>query len=206
MGIDFNSLNEMEIDVLREVGNIGAGNAATALAKMLDKKVEMDVPRVRIMEFKEVNESLGGAEKLVVGVLLRVTGDMRGNIMFILDYEAACILTGMLMGRTPDENRELDELALSALKEVGNILTGAYISALSALTNFRLMSSVPEIAVDMTGAIISVPAIQFGQMGDKVLYIETVFTEGSTKVVGEFFMVPDMDSYDTLLKALGVMR
>ena len=202
-GID--ELSNIELDVLREIGNIGSGNAATALAKMLNRKVNMDVPRAKILEFKEVSDTLGGAELPVVGILLKMTGDLKGNIMFILQQEAARMLVNMLMGKTAGVDEEYSEMEISALKEIGNILAGSYLSALSTLTNLKIMPSIPDIAMDMAGAILSVPAIEFGKVGDTVLYIETEFSEGSDKVVGDFFLIPDVDTYDVLLKALGVI-
>lgn len=201
-----NDLNNMQLDVLKEIGNIGAGNAATALAKLLNRKIDMDVPRAKILEFKEVSETLGGAELLVVGILLKVSGDLTGNIMFILQHKAATMLVNMLMGRPLEDTREFSEIDISALKEIGNILAGSYLSSLSTLTNLKIMPSVPELAIDMAGAILSVPAIEFGKVGDTVLYIETEFSEGCEKVVGDFFLVPDFDTYDVLLKALGVIE
>jgi len=203
--INFNNLSNMHIDVLREIGNIGAGNAVTALAKMLNKKVDMEVPKVKILDFREVNDILGSAEITVVGILLNVQGDLTGSIMFILSLDAAHVLVNMLMGKPLDDSSEFNEIEISALKEIGNILAGSYLSALSSLTNLKIMPSVPDIAVDMAGAILSVPAIEFGKVGDSVLYIETEFSEGSTRVIGDFFLVPDIDSYEILLKALGVM-
>ncbi|MFZ5987416.1 MAG: chemotaxis protein CheC [Bacillota bacterium] len=205
MAVNIDNLDNLQMDVLREIGNIGAGNAATALAKMLNKKVDMEVPKVKVLEFKEVNEILGGAEIPVVGLLLRVTGDLTGSIMFILESQAAHILVNILMGRPIEYNSDFEEIELSALKEIGNILAGSYLSALSTLTKLNILPSVPDIAIDMAGAIVSVPAIEFGKLGDSVLYIETEFSEGSTKVVGDFFLVPDIDSYEVLLRALGVI-
>lgn len=202
-GID--DLNNLQLDVLKEIGNIGAGNAATALAKLLNRKIDMDVPRTKILGFQEVSETLGGAELPVVGILLKVSGDLTGNIMFILQQKAACMLVNMLMGRPLDEVHDFSEMEISALKEIGNILAGSYLSALSSLTNLTIMPSVPDLAIDMAGAILSVPAIEFGKVGDTVLYIETEFSEGFDKVVGDFFLVPDYDTYDVLLKALGVI-
>lgn len=202
-GID--DLNNLQIDVLREIGNIGAGNAVTALAKMLNKRVDMDVPRVKIMEFRDVSETLGSAESIVAGILLKVEGDLTGNIMFILQYKDAALLVNMLMGGQYEEMHEFSELEISALKEIGNILASSYISALSTLTNLKIMPSVPDLAIDMAGAILSVPAIEFGKVGDTVLYIETQFSEGDEKVIGDFFLVPDVGTYDILLKALGVI-
>lgn len=207
MAVNIDDLNNLHMDVLREIGNIGAGNAATALAKMLNKKVDMDVPKVKVLLFKEVNEILGGAEKLVVGLLLKVTGDLTGSIMFILDSQAAHVLVNILMGNSLEgvNIEDFSDIELSALKEIGNILAGSYLSSLSTLTGLSIMPSVPDIAIDMAGAIVSVPAIEFGKLGDSVLYIETEFFEGSTKVVGDFFLIPDIDSYEVLLRALGVV-
>lgn len=201
-----NELNNMQLDVLKEIGNIGAGNAATALAKLLNRKIDMEVPIAKILEFKDVSETLGGAELPVVGIMFKVSGDLTGNIMFILQQKAATMLVNMLMGRPVDAVEEFTEIDISALKEIGNILAGSYLSALSALTNLKIMPSVPYMAIDMAGAILSVPAIEFGKVGDTVLYIETEFSEGSEKVVGDFFLVPDLETYDILLKALGVIE
>jgi len=205
MGIKIDDLSSMHIDVLREIGNIGAGNAATALAKILNKKVDMDVPKVKIIEFKDISGILEDPESPVIGILLRVTGDLSGDIMFMLDFKAAHILVNILMGKPVEDMTDFDEMEYSALKEIGNILAGSYLSALSALTSLKIMPSVPDIAIDMAGAILSVPAIEFGKVGDSVLYIETAFIEGATRVMGDFFLVPDIDSYEILLKALGVI-
>jgi len=208
MAMSVDDLNNFHIDVFREIANIGSGNAATALANMLNKKVDMDVPKVKILEFKDVTEMLGGAEVIVVGILLKVAGDLTGNMMFILEKSSAHILVNMLMGRpwTVDEQTdEFSEIEISALKEIGNILAGSYLSALTSLTGLRILPSVPDMAIDMAGAILSVPAIQFGKLGDTVLYIETEFSEDDKKVVGSFFLIPDVESYDILLKSLGVI-
>jgi len=209
MSLDFNKLDNFQIDVLKEIGNIGAGNAATALAKMLRRKVDMDVPKVKVLKFQEVSEILGGADIPVVGLLLRVMGDIKGSIMFILENEAARIWVNILMGKPQTEKKgylNFDEIEVSALKEIANILSSSYLSALSSLTGLNILPSVPELAIDMAGAILSVPAIEFGKLGDSVLYIETEYLEGDTRVVGDFFLVPDFDSYDVLLKALGVIN
>lgn len=208
---NINDLNSIHIDVLREIGNIGAGNAATALAKLLNRKIDMDIPRVKIMDFREVSETLGGAELPVAGIMLKVTGDLTGNILFVLKQQAAVILVNMLMGKpldsiddTDEPYHEFDEMEISALKEIGNILAGSYLSSLSTLTNLNIAPSVPDLAIDMAGAILSVPAIEFGKVGDTVLYIETEFTEGDKRVVGDFFLIPDVDTYSVLMNALGV--
>lgn len=204
MGLTLDNLNSMQIDVLREIGNIGAGNAATALSKMIAKRIDMDVPKVNILEFKDVAELVGGPETAVVGIYFKVTGDIEGSIMFILDKMSAKFLTSLLMGQDESVD-ELNEMEVSALQEVGNILAGSYLSSLSSLTGLKLIVSIPSLASDMAGAILSVPVILFGQVGDKVMLIETDFIEGSKHVKGNFFLVPDEDSFEILLKSLGVV-
>ena len=206
MSIGIDQLDSNQIEVLKEIGNIGAGNAITALAKMLNKRVDMSVPIVKILNFRDIPDILGNSEVIIIGILLEVTGDITGSIMFALDQKSAHSLTDLLMGKQDDcKAEEFSEIEISALKEMGNILAGSYLSALSMLTNLNILPSVPELSIDMAGAILSVPAIAFGSLGDTVLYIETQFTDGTEKVMGEFFLIPDVDSYGTLLKALGVM-
>src|SRR5699024_9503372 len=130
------------------------------------------VPVVRMLEFKDVAEVLGGEENVVVGIYLDLNRDINGNIMFILDLSSAVNLTNMLLNRT-EKKVELDDMALSALSEVGNILASSYVNSLSNLTNLEIAVSIPALAIDMAGAILSVPAIQFGYIADQVLLIET---------------------------------
>ncbi len=202
--MDVENLNNMMIDVLGEIANIGSGNAITALSSMLSKRVDMSVPQVRILEFNEVAAVLGGEEKLVVGIYLDLGEEVEGNIMFIIDIESAINLTNMLLGRKGN-GVELDDMARSALSEVGNILASSYVNSLSALTGLRISVSVPSLAIDMAGAILSVPAIQFGYIADQVLFIETVFEEGNKTVKGNLFLLPDMDSFGKILSSLGVL-
>lgn len=204
MSFRINELNVMQIDVLKEIGNIGAGNAVTALSKMVSKKIDMKVPKVNILEFKDVPELVGGAEVLVSGIYFQVFGDITGSIMFIIDKTSSKLLTNLLMGKD-DTNPGLDEMERSALKEVGNILAGSYLSSLSSLTGLKISVSVPSLAIDMAGAIMSVPIALFGQVGDHVLLIETEFIEGTNLVKGNFFLIPDGNSFEVLLRSLGVV-
>jgi len=197
------SLNSSIIDVLKEIGNIGAGNAATSLAKMLNKKVDMEVPQVKILEFADVPKLIGGEENLVTGVYFNLEGDLTGSFLFLLDEESALGLLNLMM---PMEFKEFDEMSNSALMEVGNILSGAYISSLASLTNLNISISVPSISYDMAGAILSVPAIQFGMVSDQVLIVENEFFDDDKDdmISGYFLLVPDLESYDVLLKSLGI--
>ncbi len=200
----FEELNSFQMDVLREIGNIGAGNAATALAKMLDRKIDMKVPKIKVMQFEEVSEVLGDSEEMVVGILLGVLGDITGSIMFVLDMNATRLMVNNMFGKHTDVELEFDEMTCSAIQEVGNILAGSYLSALSTLTNLNIMPDVPCMAVDMAGALLSVPAIAQAKASDTVLYIENEFFDGHDSMLGDLFLIPDEGSYTILMKALGV--
>lgn len=203
---DLNNVDSMYYDVLKEVGNIGAGNAASALASMLQTKVDMKVPRVELLDFNQLGEAMGGEEQIMAGIYLLIEGDITGSIMFLLQEASAHALVGKLMGTPPGKSEDgFSEMETSALKEIGNIITGSYLNSLSTLTNLTITESVPDLSIDMAGAILSVPAIEFGMLGDKILLIQTAFTD-DVELNGYFILVPDLPSYGKLLKALGVIQ
>lgn len=203
-GITLEEMSEEYFDVLKELGNIGAGNATTALSQMMQCKVDMSVPQVRLMEFKELGKIMGGEEIIMAGIYLGIEGDIAGSIMFLLEKQAARHLVDKLMGMSM-EGEEFSEMEFSALKEVGNIITAAYLNSLSSLTGLRIQPSVPDLTVDMAGAILSVPAIEFGTLGDKMLLIQTQFFDEMV-LDGYFILVPNLDSYGKILSALGLVH
>lgn len=200
--ITLEKMSDEYFDVLKEIGNIGAGNATTALAQMMQCKVDMAVPQVKLLEFKELGEIMGGEELIMAGIYLGIEGDITGSIMFLLEKQAARHLVSKLMGMA-SEGEEFTEMEFSALKEVANIITGAYLNSLSGLTNLCIYPSVPDLCVDMAGAILSVPAIQFGALGDKMLLIQTQFFDEMI-LDGYFILIPDLESYGKILSALGL--
>lgn len=200
--LNFEQMSQEYFDILRELGNIGAGNATTALAEMLQCKVDMSVPKVALLEFKEVGMAMGGEELLMAGIYLGVEGDITGSIMFLLEKNSARFLVSKLMGMEM-EGDDFSEMEFSALKEVGNIITGAYLNSLSSLTNLKIFPTIPDVAVDMAGAIMSVPAIQFGAVGDRMLLIQTQFFD-DVAIDGYFILIPDLESYSKILSALGM--
>ena len=191
-------------DVLKEIGNIGAGNAMTALSQMLQCKVDMQVPQVRLLEFNEMASLMGGEEQLMVGVYLAVEGDITGSIMFLVQQESAKHLVNKLMMGMGSEGDGLNEMELSAMQEVSNIITGAYLNSLSTLTNLKIYPSPPALTMDMAGAILSVPAIEFGTIGDKILLIQSQFYD-EVSIDGYFILIPDLESYGKILSSLGLM-
>ncbi len=200
--INLDEMSNEYFDVLKELGNIGAGNATTALAQLMQTKVDMSVPRVQLLEFKELGEAMGGEELVMAGIYLAIEGDINGSIMFLLEKKAAKHLVAKLMGME-SEGEDFTEMEFSALKEVGNIITGAYLNSLSSITNLMIQPSVPDLTVDMAGAIISVPAIEFAALGDRMLMIQTQFFDEMV-LDGYFILIPDLDSYGKMLAALGV--
>lgn len=197
-------------DVLKEIGNIGAGNATTALAQLINAKVDMKVPQVKLLQFQELTEMLGGEEAILVSIYLGVEGDIAGSMMFVLAEEAAKHLINKMMSSMmgtplkPVEEIQFEEMECSAMREIGNIITGAYLNALSSLTNLCIYPSPPALGIDMAAAILSVPAIEFGIYGDDILLIQTQFSD-DIELDGYFILIPDVESYQKILTALGVM-
>ncbi|MQN01400.1 MAG: chemotaxis protein CheC [bacterium LCO1.1] len=196
-------INKMYPDVLTEIGNIGAGNATTAIANMLNLRISMSVPHVELMPVEQICCAIGAEDKVVVGIMLGVQHDITGSMMFLMDLPSAHHLVNRLMGRDPDYNEDFDEMDMSAIKEIGNIIAGSYLSALSGLTNMTITPSVPYVAIDMAGAILSVPAIQFGMVGDNALMIKTEMGD-DLDISGYYILMPEGDSYQKILRALGL--
>lgn len=197
------SISTQYFDVLKELGNIGAGNATTALASLLQCKVDMKVPQVLTLDFKDVGTLLGGEEQVMAGAYLAVEGDITGSILFLVKKDIAIHLVKKLMGDMASE--DFGEMERSAFKEISNIITGSYLNALATLTNLCIYPSIPDLAIDMAGAILSVPAIEFGIMGDKIILIQSQISD-DIEIDGYFIMIPDMESYEKILSALGILN
>ncbi|NNV04999.1 chemotaxis protein CheC [Geobacillus sp. C56-T2] len=205
---DVRSLTGTHIDILREIGNIGAGNAATALSLLLNKKIEMSVPRVQIATFAEMMELIGGPEQVVACVYLRIEGEAPGNMFFVLPPEQAERFVRRMIGDDSFSFQDgADELGCSALQELGNILTGSYLSALADFTQLALHPSVPALAIDMLGAVLSFGLLELSRAGDYAILIDTAIYDErrpNESIDGHFFLLPDPESFSTIFRALGV--
>ena len=186
--LSLEKVSETYLDVLKEIGNIGAGNAMTALSQMLNCKVDMKVPQVKLLDFNEVGALMGGEEQVMVGVFLGVEGDITGSMMFLVDMV---------------QQEGFSEIEFSAMQEIGNIITGAYLNSLSMMTNLTIIPTPPSLTLDMAGAILSVPANEFGTLGDKILLIQSQFYD-EVEIDGYFILVPDIESYPKILTSLGI--
>jgi len=198
--MDYKNLTEIQLDALREVGNIGAGNAATALSQLINKKVDMTVPAVNVISFNEIFDKIGG-EELVIGVIVRVLGDAPGNILFIFQEKIALELIEQLTG---SKESSISDMGSSVLAEVGNIISSTYMNAISKLTGLLITPSVPATTSDMLGAILSTTFIESGQFDDYVLDIETMFLQNNETVSGNFYYIPMPGSLEKILNSLGI--
>lgn len=203
MNDEFN-LSPIQLDALREIGNVGAGNSATALSQIINKRIDMNVPKVALVPIESVPDLVGGPDAIVVGVFLRIYGRAPGNVLFLLPQKSAFYLVDTLMGREHGTTKSLDFMDESALMEIGNILSGAYLNAFFNFTHISMLPSIPALAMDMAGAILNIILVQLGQMGDQAMVIETQFLAEDDGISGHFFLVPDPGSLGTLIKAVGV--
>lgn len=197
------SLTDAQIDVLKEVGNIGAGNAAIALSQMVDRKVVVDVTKATMMSLTDVPDLVGGPEAPVAGVYLKIEGDFSGSILLLLEAESANTLASFMV---PKSMAGADEKVVreSALQETGSILSHAYLNALGKLTGLFFKPSVPEFAMDMAGAIMDYVLVGLGTSEDIVLVVETDFKVSGQKIHGHLVLFPDLGSLGSILSRLGV--
>lgn len=204
---NIDELGEVHVDVLTELGNIGVGNAVTSLASFMGKEIDIAVPNVKILSFDEIANFVGGPEHTVMGLLIKLEGDINGMILYIYDDEFISNVMSVFFGKEFTGYADIGEMEKSAFCEVGNIMAGAYVNALSSMTGLVIDISTPALCIDMAGAILSVPSIEFAKVGDKVLLIDDSFGFGlNTKnVKSNMILVPEMDSLNKLFEKLGVM-
>lgn len=206
----YEQLSLIQLDALKEIGNIGAGNAATSMSKLIQKKVDMVVPSIDIVAFDEVMEMVGGADNLIVSILFEIQGEAPGMVYLLFSVEEAESLVKQ-MTRNDDISlfsaEEDNEIAFSALGEAGNILAGSYLSALSDFTNINMQPSVPHISVDMAGAILTVGLLQVSEVTDYAIIINTKINDEATNhhgVNGQLLLLPSPESFTNIFQALGI--
>jgi len=203
--VPFTRLSEGQLDALKEISNIGMGHAATALSQLIGGTICLRVPRVTVTDIGQVPELMGGAERVVAGITLQILGDARGNILLVFPRESAQRLLACLLHHE-EKGLALNEVSASTLKEVGNILASAYLSALGSLLHMTLIPSVPMLAYDMAGAVVDYVLIELSQAGDLAMMVETEFhavTPGTEAIKGHFFLLPDPDTLGFILNAVG---
>ncbi len=201
---NYEDLNKDQLDALREIGNIGSGNAAMALSTMLGKTIDLSVPQVRIMEYEEVSEKLGGPETIMIGLLLTLDDDIKGMIMFLMHQEFSNMLAQTLTGGEVENNGITDDDTKSAISEIGNIMAASYVNAIAQLLDMKINISTPQLSIDMVGSILSVPAIAFANMSDRIIMIGNEFDQTNSNTTGQVLLMPEVESLQNLIMKLGI--
>ena len=191
----------IQLDALKEVSNIGAGNGATSLPMMLGKKIDMTVPAVNIVKMDDLINSAG--EKEVIGILVKVLGDIKGSILIEFEKDKAMQIANKLIGN--NDMTELNSMSTSALCEIGNIVSASYMNSIAKFTGLEISPSVPELADDMSSSILSIVFVESGQYDDYILDIETIFLDENNNNLGaHFYYVPEPGSLEKILKTIGI--
>ena len=199
--MEYSNLSALQLDALKEVSNIGAGNAATALSMMIGKKVDMTVPAVNVVRLEDIVEENGETE--VAGTVVRVLGDIAGNILLVFENPTAENIIRKLVGSNQSPESEMGS---SVLCEIANIISAAYMNSIAQLTNLAILPSVPATSYDMLGAILTTTFIESNQYDEYILDIETVFLDDDTdeNIGGHFYYIPMPGSLEKILQSIGI--
>ena len=210
MNRNSDSIDSEKKDVLREIANIGAGHAATALAALLERPIVQSVPNVVLIPLSEIPNQLGGAEKVVVSGLLDITGDVSGFFMIVLELEQADRIIAMMLGKSKrtaksGSVRKYTAIEKSVVAETVNILGGSYLTAISELTGLRVFPSTPYLSVDMVGAVLSIAIAEAGKTGDIAVFFQSELFNETERIIGDVFLIPDQPSCEKILQSVGYM-
>jgi chemotaxis protein CheC len=197
------SLRDLQLDALKEVANVGAGHAATALSQLTNRRIMIDVPDVQICSIEEAATGVLDGRGVVAAILMQVLGDLTGRCLMIFDKDCALHLADLLLHRKPGSTRVFGELEQSSLKETANILTGAYLNGLSDMLGLMLIPSVPSLAIDLCAAVLSTAYLNFGFERSYVIILDTRFRfdPGEASMAGHFVLLPDPSGLEVIMKA-----
>ncbi len=193
--------NDFQLDALREIGNVGAGNAATALSQMVGRRVDMSVTKVLVLKTEDIGSFLGGVDQNVAAVHMPIYGEICGVALIFFPLDRILDLSAMLVGRRDSDPFQLSELGQSSLKELGSILTGAYLSALFRMVHIQMIHGVPHLVLDMAQAVLDTVLVELDQKDDVAILIETEFMENADQLTGSFFLLPEAGSLKKLFSA-----
>lgn len=200
----YDEMTGLELDLIREIGSIGTGNAATALSSMLGKTVRMTIPNVQILGYNEAIHFLGDPEDIVAAILVKMSGEINGLMLFVLKLDFINEVLSAVLQRKIEDYYQLNTLETSALEEIGNIIISSYVNAMSSLSDVTINLSVPDIAVNMLGGILSVPMAEFGYEADKMMMISGQFVIGGNVLNSDLLMLPEIRSLNFLMEKLGI--
>jgi chemotaxis protein CheC len=203
---DLRELKALQLDALKEVANIGAGHAATALSQLTNRRIMISVPEINVTRIEDVPDMFGDVEEVVNAVLMHMLGDLTGRTLLLLPETDARMLCDLLIRKEPGTTFEFGELEESSIKEAGNILGGAYMNALSDFMGMMLLPSVPSMVIDLAGAVLTSTLLNFGQEREFVLCVETefFFEDEARGLTGHFLLLPDAPSLQAIFDTIRV--
>ncbi|BFL48235.1 chemotaxis protein CheC [Lactonifactor longoviformis] len=199
---NYRELDEYDKDILRELGNIGTGNAVTSLSQMMNHSLEIDTPSIKIIKYQEIAGILQREEEIQTGILVEVHGELQGIFLFLLDEDFTFSILNTILGEKERQLMNLDEIERSLICELGNIMCSSYIRALSQLLNLKIDVDVPNLCIDMGGAILNIPLSHFLVFSDELLMIENIFHMGSCSFKGHILFLPEMESLRAIIGTL----
>jgi len=202
---DMLKLNNVQLDAIKEVGNIGAGNAATALSKLIKTRVEMSVPDIMILPFSRITATIGGPDAHVTAIFYTIKGQAPGTLLFLIPIIDARKIADVLLNKDISHDQvSFDEMDCSALTELGNIMAGSFLNALNMFTSIHFEPTVPALCIDMVGAILGSVLTNLGMVSDYVLFIKTEFKYQGNHALGNLYFLPEAEALQVILKSLGV--
>lgn len=199
---NYTPLDQISIDILSELGNVGTGNAVTSLSQMTGHSLEIELPKVEIVKYQDIDRILGEAEELQTGIMVQVAGKLEGMFLFLLSETFTQSILRAVLGGENRDLTDLDEIDRSLICELGNIMCGSYIRALSQLLDMDMDVTVPEMCIDMGGAILSVPLSRFLKVSENILLIENKFRMGNQSFLGRILFLPELESLEAMLSSI----
>ena len=193
--------SEIELDGLKEIVNIGGGNAATSISQMINSRVDMDVPEVEVMAYDELYQKIIADDVEMHAVLSKIVGDIDGALLFVIADESGQKIAKMMLGS--DDNPS-NEIIASAVTELTNILFNSFLRAIGDMLQIQLIASLPISRYDFFGAIISSAYMAFDHYDEQILVIHNEFTYNNENLDASLFLIPGEGVLDKIFKALGI--
>jgi len=195
-------LTWLERDALREITSMGAGNATTALSKLMKRRIDVTIPQLNLVNIQTVPEIMGGPEKLATAIHSLISGDTEGSLVVLFDKASSLLITDILQGREIGTTKILTAEDNKVLRNMGNILSKSCLDALSEFLDLKLMPSEPGVATDMIKSLMDTILIEFAKKSDYALLLEVEFDAPPTRVKGHFFLIFDVKTMETIVNAI----
>lgn len=202
--VKLENLDDLHISVLTEIGNIGSGNAATALASLLNTMVDIEIPSIQLIDFDQVSDYLGGGDQPAIGVTITLEGDVQGMMLQIMQKEFASRLINTFYEKDLSSLDDITDMDLSVVREMANITTAAYVNSISTMTDTYINITPPVDYKDTIAHIISIPTAEFATLGKKVLFIDERFCIANTEIKSSMILILELSSMSTLFEKLGL--